>query len=285
MKQNTYSKRVLTATVLTLLIGALTYLGGLYFLLLICAISLVAGGELYALFVPGGLNVRKEFLMGFVLLILAGAHMGIEYFLAALYAASAGVFLINLLKERKDISGYVKEIGMSLAFITLLGTMMGSAVLLRNVEEVRMIPDDWVDGSFLKNGHGFFFVAMAFICGALNDSAAYFIGGWRGKRKIVSNISPGKTLEGGVAGIVAATATGLLLNSGFGSPLPILPALVFGLFAGLSSVAGDLVESAVKRNCNAKDSGALLPGHGGFFDRFDGMIFVFPTFYVLIFLL
>lgn len=277
MKQNVHRKRVSTAAVLVVLIGVLTYLGGPYFLLLICAISLPAGAELYGLLAPGGLNVRRAFLMACILLMLAGAYEGIEYFLAALYVASMAVFAAPL-KGRRDISGYVKEAGMSLAFITLLGTMTGSAVLLRNIE-VEM-PADWTGGLFLKNEPGFFFVATAFICGAVNDSTAYFVGGWKGRKKLVSNISPAKTVEGGVAGICAATFAGLLVNAGFGSPLPVLSSLLLGLLAGLSSVTGDLIESAIKRNCNAKDSGVSLPGHGGFFDRFDGMLFVFPTFYV-----
>ncbi len=278
MEQNAHGKRVLTAAFLIALIGVFTYLGGPYFLFLMCVISLLSGVELYSLLVPNGLNVRREFLMICVLLTLAGAYKGIEYFLIALYAVTTGVFAIHLVKGRKDISGYVKGVGMSLVFITLLATMTGSAVLLRNIE--MEMPADWTTGSFLKSEPGFFFIAMAFICGAFNDSAAYFIGGWRGRRKLVSGISPGKTVEGGLAGIASATGAGLIVNMVFNSPLSVPFALFLGLLAGLSSVAGDLIESSIKRNCNAKDSGTLLPGHGGFFDRFDGMIFVFPTFYI-----
>lgn len=278
MEKRVYRERVLTAAVLIVLVGTLTYLGGFYFLLLMCAISLVAGWELSGLFAQQGISVRKELLMAFVLLILAGAYAGVGYFLVAFYAASMGVFIIHLVRGRKDISWYVREVGMSIVFITLLGMMTGSAVLLRNVEA--KISVGWTTAGFLKNEPGFFFVTMAFICGALNDSVAYFVGGWKGRRKFVCHISPGKTAEGGVAGITAATATGLLINAAFNSPLTIHSALFLGFLAGLSSVVGDLVESAVKRNCNAKDSGILLPGHGGFFDRFDGMIFVFPAFYI-----
>ncbi len=276
-------KRILTASVLIVLIGVLSYLGGMYFLFLMGCISIAAAVELHGILASNGLSARKELLMASVLLMLAGAYAGIEYFLIALYVSAMGIFIGHALKKRKNISGYMREVGISLAFITLLGTMTGSAVLLRNIDSA--MPADWTIVSFLTNDAGFFFVATAFICGAVNDSVAFFIGKWKGTKKIVPNISPGKTIEGGIAGVVAATIAGALTNSAFGSPLPILPAYALGLLAGLSSVTGDLIESAVKRDCDVKDSGNLLPGHGGFFDRFDGMIFVFPVFYIFAILL
>ncbi len=259
-------------------IAIICYLGGVYFLALMCFISLGATREIYRLLAPRGLKVAREFLMACVLLILIGAYMGTEYFTAALVGSAVAVFALNILKGRKDISGYSGEVGMSLILITIPGIMTGCAILLREME-LPVSPEQ--TAFFLKNEIGFFFAVIAFLCGAVNDSAAYFVGIWKGKRKIASGISPAKTLEGLAAGITAAVAGSVVVNFAFGSPFPLWLAPLFGLAAGISSVTGDLIESAIKRNGNAKDSGTMLPGHGGIFDRFDGIIFTFPTLYIV----
>lgn len=280
MKNGNIGTRIATASVLFVLITALTYMGGVYFLLLIGSISIAATREVHRLLAPGGLLPGKGALMAGVALVLAGAHLGEQYFLIVFYVAVTGVLTVHLALGADDISEYVRRAGMSLVALTLLAMMTGSAVLLRNIGDPLegAGPPVW---AWLKNELGFFLVAMAFLCGAANDSAAYFAGKWAGKTKLAPNISPGKTVEGGVAGVAASVGTALLVNSVFGSPFSIALASVCGLLAGVLSVTGDLIESAIKRNCNAKDSGTMLPGHGGVFDRFDGMIFVFPAFYII----
>ena len=279
MKKGNDSKRIATASVLFILITAMAYMGGVYFLLLIGAISMAVTREIHRLLAPGDLRPGRETLMVCVAFVLAGAHAGEQYFLIALYIALTGVFVFHLALGADDISGYVRQTGTSLVVLTLIAMMTGSAVLLRNI-------GDPLGGGeplwgFLKDDLGFFLIAMAFLCGAANDSVAYFGGRLVGKTKLVPNISPGKTLEGGVAGVAASAGTALLVNVVFGSPFSIALASFCGLLAGFLSVTGDLIESAIKRNCNVKDSGTMLPGHGGFFDRFDGMIFVFPAFYII----
>lgn len=281
MTLQNFRTRTLTALTLIFMVATACYLGDVYFLALICFISLAATRELHRLFVPLGLNVHREFLMTCVLLILIGAYAGSEYFTVSLAGSAAAVFALHILKGRKDISGYLNEAGMSLVLIAILGMMTGCAVLLRGIESP-VSPEPGV--FFLKNEIGFFFIVIAFLCGAANDSAAYFVGIWKGKRKIASGISPAKTFEGLIAGITAAVAGSMAVNFAFGSPFPPWLAPFFGLAAGISAIIGDLIESAIKRNGNVKDSGAMLPGHGGIFDRFDGIIFTFPTLYILVIL-
>lgn len=279
MKNGNTGTRIATASVLFVLITALTYMGGVYFLLLIGSISIAATREVHRLLAPGGPLPGKGALMAGVALVLAGAHLGERHFLITFYMAVTGVLAVHLALGADDISEYVKRAGMSLVALTLLAMMTGSAVLLRNMgDPLEGAGPVWAG---LKNELGFFLVAMAFLCGAANDSVAYFAGKWAGKTKLAPNISPGKTVEGGAAGVAAAVGTALLVNYIFGSPFSIALASVCGLLAGILSVTGDLIESAIKRSCNAKDSGTMLPGHGGVFDRFDGMIFVFPAFYII----
>jgi phosphatidate cytidylyltransferase len=109
------------------------------------------------------------------------------------------------------------------------------------------------------------------------DVAAYLVGTAVGRRRIAPSISPGKTLEGTVAGFVSSALAGLAVGAAFG--LPRAAVLVMAIGLGPVGLAGDLLESLVKRRAGVKDSGAILPGHGGLLDRLDslmaGAIFVY----------
>jgi phosphatidate cytidylyltransferase len=121
----------------------------------------------------------------------------------------------------------------------------------------------------------------------VGDSAAYFAGRAWGKRKLIPRVSPGKTVVGGVAGlvgsvVVAALYAGLVLQV---SPRPGLnpaTAALMGLVLGAAAQVGDLAASVMKREAGVKDSGRLLPGHGGALDRFDALFFNIPLAYALI---
>ncbi|MFT9847823.1 phosphatidate cytidylyltransferase [Aneurinibacillus sp. REN35] len=112
------------------------------------------------------------------------------------------------------------------------------------------------------------------------DTGALFIGKARGKTKLWPSISPNKTIEGALGGIALAMAT-MLVFSLLTESLTIPRALLIGLVISVSGQIGDLMESAIKRTLNVKDSGAILPGHGGMLDRFDSLIIVFPVLHLL----
>ena len=124
-------------------------------------------------------------------------------------------------------------------------------------------------------------VALAAIVAAC-DSAAYFVGRHFGGPKLWPRVSPNKTISGSIGGLVAAMAATSLVASTFGVK-GLADALIMGLLIGALSQAGDLMESSVKRQLDVKDSGSILPGHGGMLDRFDGYIFVIPAVYLFIF--
>jgi phosphatidate cytidylyltransferase len=124
-------------------------------------------------------------------------------------------------------------------------------------------------------------VALAAIIAAC-DSAAYFVGRHVGGPKLWPRVSPNKTISGSIGGLFAAMAVTPLVVSMFGFD-DLVDALIMGLFIGSLSQAGDLMESAVKRQLDVKDSGSILLGHGGMLDRFDGYIFVVPAVYFYIF--
>ncbi|MBT3648389.1 MAG: phosphatidate cytidylyltransferase [Flavobacteriales bacterium] len=109
----------------------------------------------------------------------------------------------------------------------------------------------------------------------INDSAAYLFGRKIGKTKLIEHISPNKTWEGSISGLVVALLTGFGLSLIEGMPpWPIM--LGFAVVTVIGGSLGDLFESRIKRAANVKDSGKFLPGHGGFLDRFDAMMLAIP---------
>ena len=125
----------------------------------------------------------------------------------------------------------------------------------------------------LRSGSAWALLLVALVWGY--DTGAYFTGRWLGRRRLIDHISPSKTVEGLFGGLVAAT-----LAAGLGTWLVGLEpwhALVIGPLIGLAAQAGDLAESLLKRAAGRKDSGFLIPGHGGMLDRIDSFLFAAPV--------
>ncbi len=141
--------------------------------------------------------------------------------------------------------------------ILYIGWLLSHMVALRGLEDGR----NWV----------FFVLFVTW----LSDTAAFFTGRRLGRRKLAPNISPGKTWEGAIGGIGGAIAMSVLFFTPTPFQLPLAYWQVIPLSIGVSVLgqAGDMVESLLKRNRGAKDSGTLMPGHGGMLDRMDSIIF------------
>lgn len=114
----------------------------------------------------------------------------------------------------------------------------------------------------------------------LTDIAAYFVGLAVGRHKVAPRISPGKSWEGGIAGIAAATLAAAVGSAALG--VPVWAGAMLGIAISITSQAGDLFKSTMKRRTGVKDSGTLLPGHGGIIDRFDGLLVASPVAYLFV---
>jgi phosphatidate cytidylyltransferase len=140
-------------------------------------------------------------------------------------------------------------------------------------------------GSFsalmLRAHHGRGLFLGAVVVGVAADIAAFLVGRWIGDRPMAPDVSPGKTVEGFIGGLVGALIVGAIIGKELTPWGGMKHGLVLGLVVGLLAPAGDLFESMIKRDLGVKDSGSILPGHGGLLDRFDSLLVVLPAaFYV-----
>lgn len=116
----------------------------------------------------------------------------------------------------------------------------------------------------------------------MGDTGAYFVGKAIGKHKLYEKISPKKTIEGSIGGLAASVGAAVVCQLVLVPDLSMGLCVALGLAGGATGQMGDLVESAIKRSCGVKDSGKLLPGHGGMLDRVDGVIFAMPLFAIVL---
>lgn len=127
------------------------------------------------------------------------------------------------------------------------------------------------------SGDGVLWIFLLLAVVFAGDVAAFFVGSRWGRRKLCLAVSPGKTVEGAVGGLVASVAVGAFFKLFFLPKCSWLPALVCFMAVAVVGQVGDLFESVLKRSAGVKDSGTLLPGHGGILDRIDALLFAAPV--------
>ena len=117
----------------------------------------------------------------------------------------------------------------------------------------------------------------------IRDSiSAYIVGKFFGVTKAFPNVSPNKTYEGSIAGIISSVIVTVWLFNYFNLMIPLTQSMFIGMVVSFLGIIGDLVESFIKRKSGVKDTGNLLPGHGGVLDRIDSLIVILPFFYIII---
>jgi phosphatidate cytidylyltransferase len=125
-----------------------------------------------------------------------------------------------------------------------------------------------------------YWLLFALVINWVGDASAYYVGKNIGKHKLAPRISPGKSWEGAVASVIAAIAFGVFYLRHFWPEMSVWEAAALSALANAAGQLGDLAESALKRGAGVKDSGTLLPGHGGILDRVDSTLFTMPVVYV-----
>jgi phosphatidate cytidylyltransferase len=254
-------QRALVTLVLLPLGLLVIYLGSPAYIALVALILALAAWELHRLYRASG-HQPAGFLIvgGSLLLVLGRAADGFSsapWMLSLLVLLSMGFHLVAFERGRERAA---TDFMVTLSGALYIGWLGAYLISIRN------LPD------------GLWWLLLVLPCVWLADSAAYFIGRRFGRRKLSPRLSPKKTWEGYLAGIVAGTVSGALLGWLYtiiiASPTAIgpLPGAILGLILSVLTTLGDLGESMIKRQSGMKDSGTILPGHGGMFDRIDSWL-------------
>lgn len=233
-----------------------------WFTVLVAIWGLLAVFEFYKLTAGAKIQPLTYFGLLWTLLFIISPHFKYDFTVPLLLTSAVVLSLIWLLGRPKREGAFISW-AWTLGGILYIGWLLSYFVALRGLEDGR----NWV----------FFALFTTFA----SDTTAFFVGRALGRHKLAPRISPGKTWEGTIAGVFGAIIVSLLFTLLI--PISYWQAIVLGLLVSIFGQLGDLVESLLKRNMGVKDSGRLIPGHGGFLDRIDSVVFagVVVYYYVL----
>ena len=239
----------------------------------IAALSLLAAIEVFRLLPPAGFPVRL--LPGVILPPILVLGMGLEIVDAgsiAVFAAAVLVVLaIDAFRRPEVRDGFLVWVGGSFGalYAALLAYMAAILVVAPQV------PEDALLGGLFSAGQTWLLVLVLTVWSF--DTFAYLSGRTFKKGRFLNHISPNKTWSGVIGGTAAATIVGGALAAAAGQWLP--GGLLMGLLVAIAGQSGDVAESMLKRTAGVKDSGNLIPGHGGILDRVDSFLFAAPVVY------
>jgi phosphatidate cytidylyltransferase len=208
----------------------------------------------------------------------------------ALMGAMTAYTLLSLAQHllQRDITGSLTAWVFSLSGLMYVGLTMSHFILVRRIQGP--VERDWIrtaDGLIGNEGAalGLAWLLFALLTTWLTDVFAYLIGRKWGRVKLIPHVSPGKSREGALAGLVGGTLTGVAAAWVLGLPVPLLVMAGVGAAVSVGAMVGDLCESLIKREIGIKDMGSIIPGHGGILDRIDALLVTIPlTYYVAVLL-
>ncbi len=252
--------RVLTALVGIPLVIGVVYFGGMAFLIVTLAVTILVQSEW--LMLVENISRRSYPLPGYIVMlgILLAAYLGNIAAIFTVVVLSVIALLLFVIRYFPDLNW--TGILLSYTGALYIGISMATVYLLRK---------QW----------GFWPVFSLLVVIWVTDSGAYFIGKKWGRKRFVPGISPQKTWMGVFGGLATAAIAGLILSS-FWIIKP-LDMFFLSLLVSFAGQMGDLAESVLKRSAGVKDSGKLLPGHGGIFDRMDSLLMAAPIAYIFLY--
>lgn len=256
--------RVITAIIGIIVVLGLVWLGSVPFTAAVFAVSLLALLEYWRMLKKINIFVLLKPAVLFLFLIIgASGFYSIPIFFGVVLFSFIFLLYLILAVKQSEMNDLIYTVFGVLYF----GIGFGSLVMLRGMHQLSLPEEIPID-------QGIFFILFALIGTWASDSFAYLVGKKWGKRKMAPHISPNKTMEGLAGGVIGC----ILLDTAFASvlQLEIFRAFVFSVVIAVMAPMGDLFESYIKRACGVKDSGNILPGHGGMMDRFDSLLFVAP---------
>jgi len=265
-------KRILTAIVgLPILLFTVWSQSPYFFVALTTIAALLALREFYGL--ASRVDCKPHVVVGYIFALVVLASFLSELPSAAVVAliALSIVSLSIALASSGDLRYSLISVSSTVFGVVYVAVLPGCLI------GVRILPDTVMRMSAPHLSSKL--LTMFFALVMLTDTGAYYVGRSLGRHKLAPRISPGKTIEGAVGGFLVAMVTGVLCKIIFFHEIPITHAIALGAAIGFVGQIGDLAESMLKRGAGVKDSGNLLPGHGGMLDRIDSILFCAPLLY------
>ncbi|HZI89687.1 MAG TPA: phosphatidate cytidylyltransferase [Candidatus Polarisedimenticolia bacterium] len=266
--------RVLSAVVFLPLLVLLARLGGFFFLGFAMLFIGLALREFYVM--VEGKGLRAHWKSGFLAALLfpigfyarLRAQRTEEWHLAGLLTVLLIAMLLAELRRGASKQTLVNT-SATLLGVLYIGWLGSHVVALRELPSTLGAP----------YANGMSFALLPFFLAWACDTAAYLVGRTWGRHRLAPHVSPGKSVEGAIGGLLACVVAAAVARVWFAPYLTPIAALALGLIVGVFAQLGDLVESLLKRDAEAKESSSLIPGHGGVLDRFDSILFVAPLVY------
>lgn len=260
-------KRIISGVIgIIALIIVLNFAGSKLFSVFVTAIALMGFHE----FFTAVFKKSKRFIKAMLLVLGAGLFLSTSYFnnigLNLMYIIITFILIIFVFIIRYKKANF-SEITYSFFGFVYIFVLLSYAVIIRSMN------------------NGILLIWYVLISVWVNDSLAYFVGSKCGKRKLIPNISPNKTIEGALGGLLGSIIISIIFLKNAYPHLHILVDVSIGFIIGVSAQIGDLAASSIKRHAGIKDFGKLIPGHGGIIDRLDSILFAIPIIYYIIYIL
>jgi len=241
-------------------------MGGAYFVVLVGVVCLLSMWEYFNIVSDAkGKVVSVVMIIGvlagaLIIIAASGSSFNLVSGIIALNMIICGLISIPQYKTNPNVLETIKKQLQGIIYIPLLLSFL---VLIRNQTDGMI----WI----------FLILAVIFA----GDTSAFYFGSYLGRHKLCPAVSPKKTIEGSIGGLAANLLVGSVVKLFFLPELPWAQSLFLFVAMGIAGQAGDLFESMLKRSSSVKDSGGLLPGHGGFLDRIDALLFAAPVAYFI----
>jgi len=270
-RPDSVAKRVLASIIFIPCLIIIARRGGYYYLALIDIMIFIGLWEFYKMMEAKGLRPYKMMgiLSGLALSWYVFFQQGIysNLFLSVVFIA---IMVLELARREKGLAIYhISVTVFGVFYVAWLGSHL---ILLRELPHLKG----------LDYSLGFSFVIVTFTITWCYDTGAYFAGSWLGRHPLLPGVSPGKTLEGAIGGLLCSIIGILVARATIASYITPLEGLGLAFAASIIGQLGDLAESMIKRDVKIKDSSKTIPGHGGVLDRFDSLLFTAPLIYYVL---
>jgi phosphatidate cytidylyltransferase len=274
------SVRVIVGAIGIPIILVMLFLGNEVFLIFCAIVSFFCMNEFYNLFehrdskpsfpgrLIGGFSFHKAVFLTISTFIVVCFYYQKFNFVFILYFVMFMYLIFDEVVVKVD--KHLEAIGTWMLSLVYISTPFGLMSLM--------------DSSKFVNQYGINYVMICFIMVWVSDTFAFFGGKTFGKHKLAERISPKKTWEGSIFGFAFTLITGIVVWKFFNSNIGLVNIIIIAIIVGVFSQLGDLFESHLKRSVSVKDSSLIIPGHGGFLDRFDSVLFAVPALYIILYL-